>query len=338
MRTSSSTATAGANGSGGGGGGGGGSGVVPGHFLSRSTRGTQPATINHKFGSVKYNRISSSGGVKEEVHESQSNPIPTSASVGCAPCSKSFWFGQGMRWDGPRITCTQRYQATVAIPIFLASPKTETKPITDRFVPMSGFTISSECSTNGGVTPRKMSTLEAPSPIPFVRTQSSVPRQKQLVLSPPSLHISFDVEPDNSRAQQLVSAMPMSQSSDNVRHFHPRYDSVGSSCSSTGRPYSPAAHLRRTAAYRQNRRLFEPSEIAQISAGYMRVNGALQQFRVWTTDLIHLSAMPYFVLFRVSYPVPRKVHPCSPKCYKRSTAKNEKRNANVIKTIASPRL
>lgn len=67
-----------------------GTGAVSGHFFTRSARGTQASAINHKYGSVKYNRVASSVGVKEEVHETHSNPITftATASVGGASCGK----------------------------------------------------------------------------------------------------------------------------------------------------------------------------------------------------------------------------------------------------------
>lgn len=205
---------------------------------SRVGRGSCGAPSNQKYGSVKYNRVASAP--KEDVHETFSNPV--------MPVSAPFV----VEVDG------------------VAEEEREKTDLNGSWKQMDANKHNGSATAEPAMTPANhfMSTLEAPTTVTVPTT-----RQKHLSLLPPSLHISFDVEPENNRSQQFAMNMPLSQSSDNVRNY--RYGSVSSTCGQSTPP-------RRGGVYRPgNRRNFlQQSEIAQISAGYMRATGAVQQFRV----------------------------------------------------------
>lgn len=112
-------------------------------------------------------------------------------------------------------------------------------------------------------------------------------RLQRLVLSPPSLHMSFDVDnaPWPQQPERLTSEKPLSKSTDNVMHrLYPAAGGedmqhlLGGPASTIGQPSSPATSRNLNTAGAGGKH--PPFEIAQISAGYMRTSGAIGQFRV----------------------------------------------------------
>lgn len=237
---------------------------------SRSSRSSCGPSSSQKYGSVKYNRVASSP--KEDVHETFSNPIMPVSAPFVVEVDDVAEEDEKMELQGSHNRMEAKKQ---------------------------NATNSTEAGLSSGS--NLMSTLEAPSTIMVPTT-----RQKHLSLLPPSLHISFDVEPENSRTQHFAMNMPLSQSSDNVRNY--RYGSVSSS---GGGQHTPP---RRAGVYRQGQRrnFFQQSEIAQISAGYMRANGAVQQFRVGLR--LSIRTCPRQLVTRLfdssaSWQRPRRVRP-----------------------------
>lgn len=114
-------------------------------------------------------------------------------------------------------------------------------------------------------------------------------RQKHLAIAPPSLHISFDVA-DSSRMTEHIDVLPLSLSSDNFRRYEHRggHRSMASSPQNLSSSPSP---LRKSNEFQRQKQptqrsgtgamsFLEHSEIAEISSNYMRLSGAMQQFRV----------------------------------------------------------
>jgi hypothetical protein len=140
------------------------------------------------------------------------------------------------------------------------------------------MTGNSEPSLNRGT-----SSLLSVQQATMDRGSASSKRLNRLVLSPPSLHMSFDVDnhPWPPQNPSLVEK-PLSKSTDNMMHrLYPCANSEDMQhlLNRSNVEQSTSPTQQRHTGHRQQ------FEIAQISAGYMRTSGAIGQFKVswWTS-------------------------------------------------------